>query len=133
MKRFLALVFSALMLITGLLFPSNIAGTSWELKAWSMSSVDPSDYTMTLSFDKHAFSGRSAVNHYGGGYRTIGGRVWLTDMYTTLMAGSPEDMHAERVYMELLGQAKKFTVSDTELILLDNNGNQLLIFAPIPE
>lgn len=133
MKRLLALVISAVMLITGLLFSSNVAGTSWELKAWSVSSVDPSDYAMTLSFDKHTFSGRSAVNRYGGGYRTIGDRVWLTDMYTTLMAGSPEDMHAERVYMELLGQVKKFTVSDTELILLDNNGNQLLIYAPIRE
>lgn len=133
MKRLLALVISAVMFITGLLFSSDLADTAWQLEAWSVSSADPSGYAMTLSFDKHAFSGRSAVNHYGGGYKTIGDRVWLTDMYTTLMAGSPEDMHAERVYMELLGQVKKFTVSDTELILLDKNGNQLLIYAPIPE
>lgn len=128
MKRILAFIFSILMFFAGLFAPPAIADTQWELAAWSVSSVDPSEYTMTLDFDKDSFSGRSAVNLYGGGYGVFGDKLVLTGIYSTEMAGTPEAMQAEQIYFELLGQVKKHTLTSSALTLHDENGNELLIF-----
>ena len=128
MSRIIAFILSVLMFFAGLFAVPDIKDTNWSLSGWSVSSVDPSEYPMTLAFGKDSFSGRSAVNLYGGGYGVFGDKLVLTGIYTTYMAGTPEAMRAEQIYFELLGQVKKYTRSDAELILTDNNGNQLLIF-----
>ena len=46
-----------------------------------------------------------------------------------LVSGSNEDMSAESTYLELLGQASKFTVNQTTLTLLDAFNIELLIFS----
>ena len=38
-----------------------VAGTSWRLAAWSASSLDPADFTLTAAFADGQISGRSAV------------------------------------------------------------------------
>ena len=128
MKKIIAFILSIILFFAGLLFPSDIANTKWELMAWSVSSVEPTEYTMTLTLDKDTFSGRSAVNLYGGGYSAIGERLILSGIWSTKMAGPPEAMQAEQIYFELLGQVKKYTVTASALTLLDENSNELLVF-----
>ncbi len=46
----------------------TLAGTKWRLTAWSASSLEPSQFTITADFDDSQVSGTSAVNSYGGPY-----------------------------------------------------------------
>ena len=106
-----------------------LAGTDWRLTAWSASSLDPSQFTITVAFDDSQISGTSAVNYYSGTYSAnMSGNFSVGELQTTLMAGSDDAMHAERIYFELLEQARKYTVSETTLTLLDGGNNALLVF-----
>lgn len=44
------------------------------------------------------------------------------------MAGSPDAMRAESLYLDLLKQARKYEVSGTELTLRNEGNQELLIF-----
>jgi heat shock protein HslJ len=109
---------------------SNVlAGTDWRLTAWSTGSLDPSQFAITVAFDDSQISGTSAVNSYGGTYSAnMNGDFSVGELQSTLMAGSDEAMHAERIYFELLEQARKYTVNKTTLTLLDGGNNALLVF-----
>jgi len=43
-------------------------GTSWRLTEWTLSSLDPTDFTISAQFAKGKVSGKSAVNTYAGQY-----------------------------------------------------------------
>jgi len=106
-----------------------LAGTDWRLTAWSASSLDPSQFTITVAFDDSQISGTSAVNSYGGTYSAnMSGDFSVGELQSTLMAGSDDAMHAEQIYFELLEQARKYTVNETILTLLDGGNNALLVF-----
>jgi heat shock protein HslJ len=109
---------------------SNVlAGTDWRLTAWSAGSLDPSQFAITVAFDDSQISGTSAVNSYGETYSAnMNGDFSVGELQSTLMAGSDEAMHAERIYFELLEQARKYTVNKTTLTLLDGGNNALLVF-----
>lgn len=108
----------------------ELAGTEWKLSAWSESSLDPSQFTITADFDESYISGTSAVNYYSGPYVATASRLFLVgELQMTLMGGSEEAMLAESTYFELLWQACKFTVNQTTLTLLDAFNNELLIFS----
>ena len=129
MKKIISFLMSILLFFNGLFCGSCLANTKWELTAWSVSSQNPADYPMTLNFDKKTFSGRSAVNNYGGGYKTGRNEKFeTTGIWATKMAGPPEAMAAEAIYFDLLGKVKKYTKTSSVLTLLDENGNELLIF-----
>lgn len=129
MNRILSLILSILLFLgifTGI--PATV-GTRWELKGWSVSSCDPSAYTVTLEFDKSSFSGQAPVNSYGGNYAAFkSGRLVIGSIWATEMAGPPEAMRVEAVYFELLGMVKQYSVNGDTLTLQDGNGNELLIF-----
>jgi heat shock protein HslJ len=108
----------------------ELAGTEWRLSAWSESSLDPSQFTITADFDESHISGTSAVNYYSGPYMATPNRIFsVGQLQMTLMGGSEEAMRAESTYFELLGQACKFTVNQTTLTLLGAFNNELLIFS----
>ena len=131
---FLLISSLALFVFTGCegLFPSGgeLAGTEWRLSAWSESSLDPSQFTITADFDESHISGTSAVNYYSGPYMATPNRIFsVGQLQMTLMGGSEEAMRAESTYFELLWQACKFTVNQTTLTLFDAFNNELLIFS----
>ena len=108
----------------------ELAGTEWRLSAWSDSSLDPSQFTITADFDESHISGTSAVNNYSGPYVATANRLFLVgELQMTLMGGSEKAMRAESTYFELLWQACKFTANQTTLTLLDAFNNELLIFS----
>ena len=108
----------------------ELVGTEWRLSAWSDSSLDPSQFTITADFNESHISGTSAVNYYSGPYVATASRLFsVGELQMTLMGGSEETIRAESTYFELLGQACKFTVNQTTLTLLDEFNNELLIFS----
>lgn len=106
-----------------------LAGTSWRLTGWSVSSQDPNDFTITAEFKDGRIGGTSAVNRYGGPY-TAGddGSISFGDLVSTMMAGPEPDMKAEQIYLELLDQVEEFAIDGDELTLSAGAGNIALIY-----
>ena len=108
----------------------TLDGTSWRLSGWSLSSLDPNDFTITAAFADGKISGKSAVNTYGGPYTEGPGDAFsVGDLASTMMAGPEPDMRAETAYLTLLAQAKSYKLDGDGLTLFDENGNESLIFA----
>jgi len=109
---------------------TTLNGTSWRLSGWSLSSLDPNDFTITAAFADGKISGKSAVNTYGGPYTEGPGDAFsVGDLASTMMAGPEPDMRAETAYLTLLAQARSYKLVGGGLTLFDENGNESLIFA----
>ena len=107
----------------------TLNGTAWRLSGWSLSSLDPNDFTITAAFADGKISGRSAVNTYGGPYTEGPGDAFsVGDLASTMMAGPEPDMRAETAYLTLLAQARSYKLGGG-LTFFDENGNESLIFA----
>lgn len=108
----------------------GLDGTSWNVTGWTLSSLDPANFTITATFTDGKISGRSAVNSYGGSY-TAGsdGAFSVGQIASTQMAGPEPAMRAEHAFMTLLQQARSYSVTGQTLTLFDENGNESLIFA----
>jgi heat shock protein HslJ len=104
-------------------------GTAWRLTGWTLSSLDPHDFTITVQFANGKISGRSAVNAYGGPYTAGPGAAFsVGDLAITDMGGLGPDMRAEQVYLALLGGARSFKRDGDRLTLFDQHGNESLVF-----
>ena len=108
---------------------SPLDGTSWRLTEWTLSSLNPADFTITAQFADGNISGHSAVNTYGGPYKLGRGAAFeVGPLACTEMAGPEPAMRAESAYMTLLGQAKSYKMADGKLTLFDKGGNESLVF-----
>lgn len=108
---------------------SPLDGTQWRLTEWTLSSLDPADFTITVWFADGQVSGNSGVNTYSGSYQ--GGpddAFSVGQIAVTEMAGPEPLMRAEGAYLTLLGQAKSFNLTDGRLTLYDQGGNESLLF-----
>ena len=104
-------------------------GSAWRLSAWKLSSLDPSDFTITAKFADDKISGNSAVNAYGGPYTAGPGEAFsVGDLAVSLMGGIGPDGRAEQTYLTLLGEARSFKRSGGRLTLFDQHGNASLVF-----
>lgn len=109
----------------------ELAGSRWRLDGWSVSSLDASDFTITATFKAREIGGTSAVNLYGGSYLAEGGEFSTRDVSMTEIAGPEPAMRAERMYMQLLRDARQYRRTAERLVLMDANGNDLLYFVPV--
>jgi len=109
--------------------PATLDGTAWGLTGWTLSSLDPNDFTITAKFADGKISGESAVNTYFGPYTEGPGDAFsVGDIAGTMMAGPEPDMRAETAYLTLLSQARSYKLKGGGLTLFDQNGNDSLIF-----
>jgi heat shock protein HslJ len=108
---------------------SALDGTQWKLTGWTLSSLDPANFTITVQFADGKISGNSGVNTYGGEVKVGPGEAFAVGtIATTLMAGPDDAMRAETAYMTLLNQAKSYKMAGGTLTLYDEGGNESLIF-----
>lgn len=111
----------------------TLAGTSWKLTGWSEAGVNPGNFTITANFADGRVTGKAAVNNYFAAY-TEGpeNKLKVGDAGSTMMAGPPAAMEAERTYLRLLGQVRSFSRADQALTLADSAGQMVLVFALAP-
>jgi heat shock protein HslJ len=108
---------------------STLEGTAWRLSGWTLSSLDPNDFTITAQFADGKISGGSGVNTYGGPYSAGPGNAFsVGDLAVTAMGGLGSDMRAEQAYLTLLAEARSYKRESGGLTLFDKNGNESLIF-----
>lgn len=108
---------------------SELEGTQWRLAEWTLSSLSPREFDITVKFADGQVSGYSGVNTYRGPY-ALGSRHAFAagPLVSTEMAGPEPAMRAEGAYLTLLGQAASYRVVEGRLTLLDAGGNESLIF-----
>jgi heat shock protein HslJ len=124
------LIGTSLLVLVGCSANQNpLTGTEWNLSGWSLSSLNPLDFTITAKFTKEEISGNSGINNYSGTYKLgTNGAFSVGQIAGTLMAGPEPAMKAEGAYLTLLGQASSYKMVDGKLILYDKGGNESLIF-----
>jgi len=107
----------------------GLDGTAWKLSGWTLSSLNPADFTITATFSDGKISGRSAVNSYSGSYGAgSDGAFAVGHLVSTQMAGPEPAMRAEHAYVTLLQQARSYSRTGRTLTLFDAHGNESLIF-----
>lgn len=74
-----------------------------------------------------AFSGDSGVNRLRASYGFEGGRLELSEIMATRMAGPPEVMEQESRLLAALRQARAVQVSDDQLSLVGAEGEILVV------
>lgn len=112
---------------------STLAGTAWTLTAWSEAGVDPGNFTITASFADGRMAGKAAVNNYFAAYSEgPEDKFTVTQAGSTMMAGPPAAMQAEKIYLALLAQAKAYSRTGMELTLANDEGKLLLVFSSAP-
>jgi heat shock protein HslJ len=104
-------------------------GTSWRLTGWTVSALQPDDFTITAKFADGRISGSSGVNAYGGPYVAGPGEAFsVGDLAVTAMGGSGPAMRAEQTFLTLLEAARSFRQNGSRLTLFDKQGNASLVF-----
>ena len=103
--------------------------TRWKLTEWTLSSLNPADFTITAEFADGRISGKSGVNSYSGTCKIGPGRAFsVAQVAGTQMAGPEPAMRAESAYLTLLGQARAYGVTGARLTFFDEGGNVSLVF-----
>ena len=110
--------------------PDPLDGHAWQLRAWSISSLNASDFAITARFADGRVSGRSGVNTYSGSYAPgPGSSLSFGPMALTRMAGPEPAMRAENAYQALLADIRAYRMEADRLVLLDGAGNERLVFS----
>lgn len=108
----------------------NLEGTSWVLFAYRK--TKPIETARpTLTFQDGQVSGNASCNSYGGSYEVNGdnisfGAMFMTEMYCMEPEGI---MDQESVYLQMLGSAERFELSEGQLVIFMTDG-ETLTFTP---
>jgi putative lipoprotein len=98
-------------------------------KSWMLTELDGRPVTageglrpQTLRFDPpRRASGSGGVNRFGGEFKLAGDTVEFGPLLSTRMAGPPAAMDAEKTFLQLLEQTKRWKVTTAGLALSDTN------------
>jgi heat shock protein HslJ len=116
-----------------------LEGTPWKLLSYAGSggSAQPAlaNTEVTAIFRAGRLSGSSGCNHYTGAYQVTDSSISLSGIAGTrrLCISPPGVMEQEAAYLNALGRAAQFDVTEAELVLHDSLGSPLLIYAPQPQ
>jgi len=91
-----------------------------------------SDNNVAVTFNAGgSLGGQAPVNVYGGSYTISGNTLSVGDnIISTMMAGTEEQMQAEFAFFSALKESAGYSIVDSNLIITDKDGKQLLIFVP---
>jgi heat shock protein HslJ len=99
---------------------------------WKLISVDNretiSGATATLNFYEDSLNGTTGCNVYHAGYTLKGDKITISDMLVTeqYCENPPGLMDQEKLYMEIMGNAVRVLVENSQLMLLTEDGRFLL-------
>lgn len=91
-----------------------------------------SDKNVTVTFNAGgSLGGQAPVNVYGGSYTVTNSTLSVgDDIISTMMAGTEEQMQAEFAFFSALKNSAGYSIIDSNLIITDKDGKELLVFAP---
>lgn len=107
----------------------SLDGTHWLLAGMGGRDLDM-ERPITLSFTEGQAGGNAGCNDYGATYSTgDDGTITFHELHNTDMA-CETGMDLEATYLNALGRATNYQLSEHRLELLDAAGEQLLFFTP---
>ncbi len=113
----------------GIKVSDPLDGSSWELYAWDKTRPVEGT-TITIQFEAGQVSGSSGCNTYGGSYRVRGNTLQVEGLVSTLMAcADPALMEQESIYLQFLGGAQTFELTEGQLQVF-GSGEEALTFVP---
>jgi len=123
---------------------TTMLNKTWQLKSISKSGKilfepgnEPGKKVVTLLIDAACkVSGRSVINRYFGQCELGENDTlkWKEPGFgMTMMAGPPEDMDAEQLYLKHLKQTTKIVLKESSLELQSDDGDISLVFKLTPE
>ena len=118
--------------LPGLPTGDPLKDTSWRLVTLGGAGLIPGA-EITATFEDGQVGGIAGCNHYGGSYQVSGDKLTVDAMSMTEMACmDPQGvMEQEQQYLELLGSAKTFSLTEGRLEIVTGSG-QSLTFRPAP-
>jgi heat shock protein HslJ len=128
-------ILSLVVLTTGCLPSSTDAvaldGTHWNVVELAGEPVD-SEAEGTLDFYDDDVTGTAFCNGFGGSYDRDGSELTFGEQERTVMACiEPEGvMELESAYLEALARVAAYRVEESDLILLDEQGTELVKLTP---
>lgn len=108
----------------------NLPGSSWNLTMLN-GSAPVAGTTITLNFDDNlAAFGTDGCNNYRTSATVDGGNIeFVQSGAATMMACEEPIMTQASAFMDALLAAETFTATETELVLMNGDGNQVATFA----
>jgi heat shock protein HslJ len=108
----------------------SLNGTSWKFYAYRKSRPIEGS-TLTISFEDGQIHGSAGCNSYGGSYEVDGGKITISEIFSTLMAcPEPEGlMEQETMFLQFLGNAQRFETVDGQLQIFWSD-HEALTFVP---
>lgn len=111
--------------------PAVLEGKSWvAVEIDGIGEVGGADgVESTAQFAGTSVGGAGGVNSYSGVVvASSDGKMAITELVSTLMAGPEPAMSQETAFMDALAETANFEVTETELVLMDGSGKQLVRF-----
>ncbi|NPV46286.1 MAG: META domain-containing protein [Armatimonadetes bacterium] len=108
---------------------TGLQGRTWVLKAHSPDFRIPKG-ELTVRFENGRIGGRGGINTFFGSYTLQDGKLAVSGIGSTKMAGDPDLMVQESLYFQALEKVVGFEASAYRLVLKDADGRFLLLFEP---
>jgi heat shock protein HslJ len=94
--------------------PEDLLKTTWALVSITTDKGEaalPDQHGITLAIDENGrVSGKSGVNRYFGSVSIVKGKLAWSPMGCTMMAGEPEMMAAESLYLKSISQTTTYEI-----------------------
>ena len=120
-------------LFSGCVDSNAISETNLESGTWFLATYNGSEtldgHQPTLRFEAGRVSGNTGCNHYDGNYQVNGDTLSIDSLSYPEMACLETEgvMEQERIYLELLGYAKRYELENSKLTIFTDS-QQTLVF-----
>jgi len=129
------LVLFALVIIGAVIFAAGCISPASETPkgTWVLIGSGPDNTPITgiitLDIADSNISGNSGVNNYFGSITVSSdGKSIISDLGSTKMAGTEEEMQAESAFFSALKGSAGYSIVDSNLIITGTDGKKLLVF-----
>jgi heat shock protein HslJ len=112
--------------------PEDLLKTSWNLVSITTDKGEATllnQHGITLIIDEQGrISGKSGVNQYFGSFSMVNGKISWGQMGCTEMAGPPDKMDAENLYVKSLSQTTTYQIAQDVLTFFDAATKTKVVF-----
>ena len=106
--------------------PSVSLSGEWTVLTIKGEGVSAAIVAPQIIIDGDSYSGQTGVNCINGKLTLKGDSISFGEAAMTRMMGDPASMDVEQRYMDAINAAAKATVKDSDMILSDKDGNELM-------
>lgn len=132
MKKLFLTLITALALSLSLTACSDVSaeGTTWKLKSFGDSkptNASSTNEVPTFTLDDGSITGHGGVNNFNGTFTRSGHEISISMLASTRMAGPPEAMDQETIFLQALEHASFIEIHGDTMTLSDSRNEVLVL------